>query len=1036
MIDPQGQANKWIKNMEKKNKLEVIKLTDSTYVRTLENAIQFGTPVLLENIAEELDNILEPVLLKQVFKSGGAMCVRLGDATVEWSNDFRFYMTTKLPNPHYLPETSVKVTLLNFMITPEGLQDQLLGIVVAQERPELEEEKNALILQGAENKRQLKEIEDQILHVLSSSEGNILEDASAIEVLSSAKVLSVDIGEKQKIAEETELKIDQARKSYVPIAIHSSVLFFTIAQLASIDPMYQYSLPWYTTLFSSAIENSEKAGDDIPKRLEILKDYFTYSLYKNVCRSLFEKDKLLFSFMLCINLMQNDGKIDASEWMFLLTGGVGLENPNENPASWLPTTSWDQLCRLSDLPNFKQLKSSFNTNAKQWKKVYDASSPQDEPFPAPFTDSSLFQRMCVLRCLRGDKITPAVTHFVHENMGKRFIEPPSFDLAGCYADSVSTSPMIFVLSAGSDPTLALLKFADDNGYGATLQALSLGQGQGPIAIRMIEKARKEGTWVVLQNVHLATSFMTTLEKLVEEFTAENCHPNFRLWLTSYPSLTFPVAVLQVGVKMTNEPPKGLKLNIVRSYLLEPIADPEFFSGCSNPTAFRKLIYGLAFFHAQIQERRKFGALGWNIPYEFGDTDMSISLKQINMILNQYETVDYVAINYLIGQCNYGGRVTDDWDRRCITAILAKCLCPEIVEDDDYKFSVSGDWYAPKHGEHEMYVEHSRNCPLIPAPEAFGMHANADITKDNKETLSLFTSILVTQSTGGGGGGGGPSSDDKITEIASDTLEKLRAPFDTAVAIRKYPTEYLESMNTVLVQEMQRFNRLIICVTDSLVNLKKAVKGLVVMSGELDSVATSMLKGQIPALWKKSSYPSLKPLGSYINDFLVRLKFLQDWFEVGAPPCFWVSGFYFTQAFLTAVQQNYARKNKIPIDLLGYDFAIQDDKHPTEGPEDGAFIFGLYLDGARFDRKTKVLAEQEPKVLYDSFPVIKLVPLKKLEIPEWDHYLAPLYKTSERKGILATTGHSSNFVLPLKIPSDKPTEHWVLRGVALLTQLDD
>ena len=175
MIDPQGQANKWVKNMEKANKLAVIKLSDADFVRTLENSIQFGTPVLLENVGEELDSILEPVLLKQTFKQGGAICIRIGDSTIEYSKDFRFYATTKLPNPHYLPETAVKVTLVNFMITPAGLEDQLLGIVVAQERPELEEEKNALILQSASNKRQLKEIEDKILEVLSASEGNILE---------------------------------------------------------------------------------------------------------------------------------------------------------------------------------------------------------------------------------------------------------------------------------------------------------------------------------------------------------------------------------------------------------------------------------------------------------------------------------------------------------------------------------------------------------------------------------------------------------------------------------------------------------------------------------------------------------------------------------------------------------------------------------------------------------------------------------------------------------------------------------------------
>ncbi|EHB12056.1 Dynein heavy chain 7, axonemal [Heterocephalus glaber] len=199
MIDPQGQANKWIKNSEKENQLSVIKLSDSDYMRTLENCIQFGTPLLLENVGEELDPSLEPLLLRQTFKQGGIDCIRLGEVIIEYSFDFKFYITTKLRNPHYMPELATKVSLLNFMITPEGLEDQLLGIVVAKERPELEEERNALILQSAANKKQLKDIETKILETLSSSEGNILEDESAIQVLDSAKIMSNEITKKQQV---------------------------------------------------------------------------------------------------------------------------------------------------------------------------------------------------------------------------------------------------------------------------------------------------------------------------------------------------------------------------------------------------------------------------------------------------------------------------------------------------------------------------------------------------------------------------------------------------------------------------------------------------------------------------------------------------------------------------------------------------------------------------------------------------------------------------------------------------------------------
>ncbi|KAF5272111.1 hypothetical protein FQA39_LY01194 [Lamprigera yunnana] len=200
LIDPQLQANLWIKNMEKKNDVHVTKFSDGNYMKIVEYCIEAGKPVLIENIHEDLEAPLDPLLYKAIFKSVGTWVVAIGENLIPYHKNFKLYLTSKMRNPHYLPEVFNKVTIINFALTVTGLEDQLQGIVVTKERPDLQRKREELIIESAENKSALAKTEENILRTLSESKGDILEDESAIRILDQSKLISIDIIAKQVVA--------------------------------------------------------------------------------------------------------------------------------------------------------------------------------------------------------------------------------------------------------------------------------------------------------------------------------------------------------------------------------------------------------------------------------------------------------------------------------------------------------------------------------------------------------------------------------------------------------------------------------------------------------------------------------------------------------------------------------------------------------------------------------------------------------------------------------------------------------------------
>lgn len=167
----------------------------------------------------------------------------------------------------------------------------------------------------------------------------------------------------------------------------------------------------------------------------------------------------------------------------------------------------------------------------------------------------------------------------------------------------------------------------------------------------------------------------------------------------------------------------------------------------------------------------------------------------------------------------------------------------------------------------------QDLPAIPSPEVFGLHLNSGITRDLQSTSLLFDSFISVMESSGSTDDS-EATDNLLTAIVSDVLAKLPNNFDVETATTKYPVMYSESMNTVLIQEMERFNVLLTVIRKSLQDLIKAIRGATVMTPELETMALSLSVAKYPALWSKFSYPSLKSLGGYVNNFVERLEFLQ------------------------------------------------------------------------------------------------------------------------------------------------------------------
>jgi dynein heavy chain len=555
-----------------------------------------------------------------------------------------------------------------------------------------------------------------------------------------------------------------------------------------------------------------------------------------------------------------------------------------------------------------------------------------------------------------------------------------------------------------------------------------------------------------------------------------------------PVKTFPVSILQNSLKLTTEPPSGIKSNIKKLFneITEEKTQPK--SKPINTTDkkpeeikaeqeklekdniikkqhFIKLLYSLSLFHAVLQERKKFGPIGFNLRYDFNQGDFDTSSELVNIYLSEapVDEVPWDSIIYLIGEVTYGGSIVDETDRIVMNSTLGKFINDtlfdklkdengkELDQEIEFKF---GDYMIPAYKTLLDYQKYITTLPNADDPQIFGLNDNANIVYQLKESdafLGNLTSILPREVNKKAGG---KTSNEIVLEIINNIFNEQIEAIDKKERNKAhdkiYDNELKHPLTIVLYQEIDKYNNLISKIETSLKELKGAIEGTSIMSYESDEIYNSLLINRIPLAWQKVGYSSFKSFISWKNDLQKRIEFIRDWLINGHPTTFWISGLFYPQGFITGVYQNHARETKIPVSdiVLEYQVMNKTKDEIKKGPDAGVYIYGLYLEGASWHEKLG-LVDQKAGEMRCYMPVLwlKTVQEKKNNKEEDDDdegeeedeiytYCCPMFKTGKRASIIASSGNSVEKIIDVDLPSRFKKEYWTLRGACLLTQIED
>jgi dynein heavy chain 1 len=608
IIDPSGRVTDFLQKECKDRRLTVTSFLDDTFTKQLESSLRFGNPILIQD-AEHLDPILNHVLNKEYQRTGGRVLIQLGKQEIDFSPSFRLYLSTRDPSATFAPDICSRTTFVNFTVTQSSLQTQSLNDVLKSERPDVDERRSNLIKLQGEFKIHLRQLEKQLLQALNESRGNILDDDNVIETLEKLKTEAAEISDKMRNTEGVMAEVEEITQQYSVIAKSCSAVFAVLEQLHYLNHFYQFSLQYFLDIFHSVLHGNKNLGSETNHNVRrdiIVKDLFV-NTFKRTSLGLLQRDRITLGMLLA---QASPYKMDKSLIDVILDNRVDGKDLSSNPETR------DEA--FADARKLSAVKDKIDAvSSSDWDKFFSEELaenfvPQIWAEETDATDRALLS-LVLIKLFRLDRFVPAAERFVIEVFGSSMFEVVE-DLKETVDQVSATLPISLVSSPGFDASYKVDNLVERLNVRCTNIAMGSNEGLAS-ADKAISNAAQTGSWVLVKNVHLAPTWLQSLEKRMESL---NPHNNFRLFLSMESSPKIPVNFLRASRVLMYEQPAGIRANMKDS-----------MSSLSNragrsPVERARLYLLISFLHAVIQERLRYAPnLGWKGFWEFNDSDVSL-----------------------------------------------------------------------------------------------------------------------------------------------------------------------------------------------------------------------------------------------------------------------------------------------------------------------------------------------------------------------------------------------------------------------------